>query len=213
MLVAILKYIGANKLKETFPDLWEKCAMILISLNLGSGTKQNCQTLVARCGLEHIAMHSVAFSIWMWRKRIVLIRKAKRHIGRGFEKMFETVTGSALFKAEGLDMQFDWYLRYIKEQLHDCEMQNMSDDVVKDYKAAVRVRTKHLESIGHRKWMPKTIEEVAFMDAHLPMAFTTIDDYWGIPLEARMPTLAVSSNQLPRLPWEIVMFGEKDAAM
>eukprot|EP00969_Alexandrium_andersonii_P092319 4076124-Alexandrium_andersonii.AAC.1 len=42
------------------------------------------------------------------------------------------------------------------------------------------------------------------------MEMASLNDHWSYALEARLRTLAVHSNKVERLPWEVVLFGQDD---
>lgn len=126
------------------------------------------------------------------------------------QELCSTRAGASIFKAEGLNQQFEAFKEDVKKRLHDAEMEHFTEETVSDFKQAMRTQTRMLMGTGHMPWTKKKNYMVQFLLEDTPMEYTSLTDHWTYPLEARLRTLAVHMCKVERLPWEKVVFGETD---
>ena len=87
------------------------------------------------------------------------------------------------------------------------EHQDFAHDEHASFRRIMTAEAKLLLNKGHKSYEKKDCT-LAFLTADIELCISSIHEDWDLRLQARLKTIAVSVNALPRLPWERICFGD-----
>ena len=117
-----------------------------------------------------------------------------------------SIVGSELFAPEQLRGECEHFLSEIKRRLHDVEMNGFDAEEVRSFTTI----TNHLaNSLDVQVWKEFDQDDLAvdFMNSTVKTVGNHPADQSQESFTARVRTLAVSDNNVPRMPWEGHLFG------
>ena len=91
--------------------------------------------------------------------------------------------------------------KIVSKQIYDLELAHFAAAEVKNFKDAMKTKTRWLSSQGHVFWQTRH-REWPYLLEKLPVAASSLDDLWSFPLEMRMRELAIHKGDLDRHPGE-----------
>ena len=209
MLVAILAHIGRTKSHERFVHFWRA-----VKADFDKTFAAYAGALVgdARLRREFVRgnAHALAPLVDM-----ALVSAMEDATARGvspdggmLQLVLATAVGATLYQAEGARLQYDQFLGRIADRIGQLEYHDFRSEEVRSFRALMQVEAREV-SKGAPRFAKKT-GTLDFLGEDMQMAILSVNDEWSFRLAARVKAVAVSRGQLPRLPWEVVVFGDRD---
>ena len=210
MLMAILQHVGSHNLHSVHGDWWE-----LVRDDFGV-TAKNCWLL----DLSPILTRSDFLSSYEHALRPFFDVDAGKHIQACLKVKAEvnftdlraillTTVGEALYRDEAIRLNMHDYITKSKDALVNLEHLDFIVDEVGNFHTRMDAETKLLVSNGAQ---PFASSDLAVMWLTVEAEFTLhmLCDNWSWRYAARVKELAVSYGYVKRLPWEVILFGQKE---
>ena len=209
MMTKVLKVCGRLRVHHRYPVFWNlvradfdavlhqhvaiKAPSTLLRPQFVYGLKDAFEALF---GFEHIVAVEDAFA-----------KKAEAPVDH-LMKILSSKTGRLLYSAEGATYRYKIFLAGIEERLVQLEEHSYCPEEMESFKNIMALNTKQVME-GMQVFEAKPCI-FAYFNCKMSMQIITIRDEWQYRLTAKMTTLAVSRNLLPRMPWEELLFGKQD---
>ena len=120
----------------------------------------------------------------------------------------KSTVGSELFSPEMMKAEFKQFLTYIDEKVRGLEDFHFESSEVAAFKMVMKKYVEHMND-GFCEY-DEASTAVGFLKCDVVYSAACIDDQWEWRMIARAVTIAVSNNEVPRLPWEVLVFGKSD---
>ena len=119
--------------------------------------------------------------------------------------MQSSVVGAELFATEARKEETRAYAQEIDEIIYNLEMEDFKDELT--FKRIMAAFTETLDVPTWESFVDNTLH-VSLVGHNISTVISNANDSWQHQLDARMKTVAISSCDVPRLPWEVWLFGE-----
>ena len=103
-------------------------------------------------------------------------------------------------------MEYSLFLHKIEQQLDNLEANRFIASEIEGLTAVMKMQAKAVMA-GKAAFSSKATT-VKFLGAAVKLQIFSINDEWAFRMASRMRTIAVSTTQVTRLPWEDTLFGE-----
>lgn len=208
MLMGLLKFIGKHKLHEQWKNFW---AIVSVDFDVTFSSYVAGHMSSSAFRPEFIRGHASALAPFMAMEDLEAVQKALEEgnpvPARPLQAIMQTGVGSVLFKAEAVKLQYNMFVNTIEERLDTLEFHNYEASELQSFKTVVMGEARNV--VQGAPPFSKKLTKLSFLGRETVVSINAVHDEWNYRLEARMRTLAVSTGQLPRLPWEVVLLGEK----
>ena len=118
----------------------------------------------------------------------------------------QSTVGSELFQPEAVKAEFKMFLATIDEKVHDLEYHEYEESEVAAFKACMSKHSEHMTE--DYKDYDEGTTTLKFLHANIQYSCTCLNDQWEWRMVARATSIGVSNGQLPRLPWETLLYGK-----
>jgi hypothetical protein len=208
MLPWLLKYFARCNMDKQEPDFWATLSPSFDSM-MGEGWARaqasgTTRTSFLRANREVLGLF---FSMEVaTRAEAVAVEKQKPCMKDIEVLVKSSIVGSELFAAEQLRSECEHFLSEIKRRLYDVEMNGFDAEEVQSFTTI----TNHLaNSLDVEVW--KEFDNDDLCVDYLSCTAKTVGNHPADQaqerIKARVRTLSVSDNKVPRLPWERHLFG------
>ena len=205
MLLAVLKYIGKHELHLSIPYVW---------LHIAAGMDSHMTKHFWSSPLEGVHFadgHMVALSALIDKvalRSVISALVTGTHINPDdLRVVLSTRVGTAMFEDQALEFQYDQFV-LLKASLLDALMETTFDQQTVEMTTSImHEEVRKLVAIGFRMYKPRQLN-FNFLQQPVTCDVPSLHDEWSFGLMALAKTLAVLQNKLPRLPWEVVCFGQ-----
>ena len=119
----------------------------------------------------------------------------------------QSTVGSELFQPEAVKAEFNIFLGTIGEKVHDLEYDKYEESDVAAFEACMKRHSEHMTE--DYKDFDEGTTNLKFLWANTNYSCTCLDDQWEWRMVARATSSGVSNGQLPRLPWEALLYGKE----
>ena len=97
--------------------------------------------------------------------------------------------------------RYQLYIKSIEDRVLQLEYNNFSKEDFEGFKCVMQTETKHLTRNSPQ--FENKPANLHFLGLQMRLIVLSSNDEWSYRVEARMRTLAVSLNLVPRLQWEV----------
>ena len=117
-----------------------------------------------------------------------------------------TTFGSTIYREEAATLRYKLYLNSIKKALRTLEDHHFDEVEMSSFQAISMQEGKAaIDGTGFKAGKAS----IEFLTGCVKVELSTVNDEWSYRLHARMRSLAVSRKQVSRLPWETLMYEDK----
>ncbi|CAK0839486.1 unnamed protein product [Prorocentrum cordatum] len=207
MCLAILGHIGSNSLDSQFQDVWgaikETMEAILVEAIRDMFAKGYQRQYVLRAFDDHARLFCDEGSM----ERAEVALEAARAIAReDVQELLGTKIGIELYRAEAGDMKYDLFTANCESMLDELEHNDYADTELEGFKNLMDAEMRDLAVFGFKTYQKKECNHEFLMERCKVTLASLRDDFW-FRLIARVKSIAVNILELPRLPWEEVLWG------
>ena len=117
-----------------------------------------------------------------------------------------TKVGGLLYKGEGLKMRYRLFLRTIDQRLAQLQDLSYAPEDLEAFKKVMGEESKLV--LENCPAFEKKVCTLLYLGVTMEFDIVGVNDEWSFRLAAKMQTQALSRAELPRLPWESLLFGE-----
>ncbi len=125
--------------------------------------------------------------------------------GDALQSMLRTSLGQALFHKEARQYQMNSFIDRCHKRADDLMHNGFTDETVQGYHDAADVECTNLAASGH-KMFGGIQRQISFLHFKVSVYPTSVYDLKDWILAAVVRSVAISNGQLPRLPWEKVLW-------
>lgn len=115
----------------------------------------------------------------------------------------------ALFAKEGMKAGYRSWLVRVKADLESLVHNELEEQEILNYKQVHRTESGNLEAAGISSFEQLSMA-CDFLGNMMSKMRLALSDEWRLPSIALLTTVAVSNNQVDRVPWEVMAFGEDE---
>lgn len=211
VLVHILKYIGKHSLHTKWPAFWKQSSGDF-DTTFASHVAMNPPDAAIRAQYVH-GLRS-AFDTLVPFTNVQKVEDAvaaKNEVPcDSLQEIMKTKVGALLYKSEGLVMRYKVFIKTIDERLSELEDLSYSSADVVAFNDVMTMESK--EVMRCCPAFERKVCSLKFLGEAMDPPIASINDEWSFRLAAKMTSQAVSTNQLPRLPWEVLLFDKAKLA-
>lgn len=113
-----------------------------------------------------------------------------------------------LFAAQATKMDLAMFAHNARVRVRDLEHLNFQLDEVRNFENIMVSESKQLHQTGHVTFDRKEIS-VSFLGASVKLQVCDPTEIWQLELQSSIKTIAVHTEQVPRLPWESLLLAAK----
>lgn len=117
-----------------------------------------------------------------------------------------TQVGALLYKGEGVAMRYKMYIQTIEERLQQLEDLGCLEEDLQGFRSVVVQEAKLVMESSSSFERKQCV--LKYFGENMEIQIVSINDEWSFRLASRMHSKAVSAAQVPRLPWERLLFGQ-----
>jgi hypothetical protein len=130
-------------------------------------------------------------------------------------RVLSTSLGQALFKAQGVQLRWVMFTEEVHKRLADLENLDFVEEEIASFQ---KVMTREVSQfVGDEedakkrtKFTKHEVVTTLFCNPITKKDIVNLNNCWNYPLHCKLVTLAVSNNNVPRLPHEVALFGDRD---
>ena len=120
-------------------------------------------------------------------------------------------TTASMFKDLTKKSQYVLFVAAINERLKQLDFNDFDEVALSDFPVVMAQEVQSLKESGFDAYETRT-SWIEFMGSKVKVELSDLDDEWRVRREALLKTLAVSSNSIRRLPWEVALHGDQSIA-
>jgi hypothetical protein len=209
---ALLKHMGTHGLHLKFVALWEAIKDLMDSIVADHwAVDQSTGVLRGRylkgesaCALLAVIDLDAALRVE------VAVRAKESPSVADLNLLLGSQTGRALYRPEGLKVSFMAFIESCSKFISELEDNGFKYDDVEAFKREMKCGTTHLSSIGVSNGM-QPIAQVPYLTlSTMALDVEHLNEHWDLRKKCRVETLAVHLGLVPRMPWEIALYGPTD---
>jgi hypothetical protein len=193
MQVRLLKFIGKLKLHARWPNFWSRVAHDFdraFAAHVAGSVVSDAIRFSFVKGLQNAFEPFVAF------RHFETVEKAlasKQEVPvEAMRPILATNVGALLYKGEGLKLRYQQYVATINDRLRQLEDLAYAPEDVQAFKDVMSQEARVV--LERSATFERKPCEFVFMEATMRIKISDINDEWGVRLEARARTQAVSQK-------------------
>jgi hypothetical protein len=209
---ALLKHMGTHGLHLKFVALWEAIKDLMDSIVADHwSVDQSTGVLRGRYLKGESASAVLAVIDLDAALRVEAAVRAKESPSvADLNLLLSSQTGRALYRPEGLKISFMAFIESCSKFISELEDNGFKYDDVEAFKREMKIGIAHLSSIGISNAM-QPIAHVPYLTlSTMALDVEHLNEHWDLRKKCRVETLAVHLGLVPRMPWEIALYGPTD---
>jgi len=124
------------------------------------------------------------------------------------QRCMATPIEASLYAAQAIRLQCLQYVESAKAGVKTCYFHNFEADAVKDFKHLMKREVDILVAAGHESFVKK-VQTLSFLVVpKLSHEITHLADEWKNLYSNEVKGIGINSGQFPRLPWEVLLWGQ-----
>jgi hypothetical protein len=208
ILEGVIKFIARTKAHETFPDYWE-----IIRDSFDRLLARVCSKALADGvpRLNFLRAHRTTLALFIDIEKAQAIDSSVRDmedpLPANVTAMLASQVGSELFAPEALKNDYKCFIDDIDKRIYDLEFHDFESDELTSFRRIMMASAEHMDDELVKR-IDKKVNKIKFLGSTVAVTISNINDMWAWTLEARYKTIAISNLQVPRLPWETLLWGD-----
>jgi hypothetical protein len=207
MLLAVLQHFGVHGLHKKFPAVFAAS-----SATLDKALAEQWNTMMARGAQRTHFLKAYAGAVAVFNNVATLERLDVASLKNQpmpldeLREMVTTMIGASLFAHEARDLAYDCLVKKCDSQIESMIHNDFPKEDVVAFTTIMRIETKKLdnavlqEGLAKKNLQPWCGEQVI-------VQLSTSEQMFQGRLFSMAKLMAISSGQLPRLPWETLLYG------
>ena len=208
MQMSLAKLCGRLEVSKRFPGTWKAVVEKLDSVLTWHWQQKESQDSFVDRSIWVQTNHEAVFSMINKDDFDACERACVEKMdcpGEALQSMMRTSLGQALFHNEARQYQMNSFIDRCHKRADDLMHNGFSEETVQGYHEASDVECKHLAASGHRMF-GGIQRQISFLNFKVHVFPTSVYDLKDWILDATVRSVAISNGQLPRLPWEKVLW-------
>ena len=209
MQLFLMKHIGRASVHTKFPHIWNVIREPFDGV-LNAAYKEH-QAKCDSSRLNFIRAHSEALHSFVspdqLSSMVDVIQNRANVDQRILREVAQTAIGASLFLPESLQLNYANFITNCTEQLNSIEHNDFEYSEYLSFRQVMLAETNALIKQGHKPYAKKATS-LEFLGREMEVSVSSIHDEWDLRFKARIKSIAVSTGDLPRLPWERISFGD-----